>query len=193
MSRPVSTGRCGRSSWAAPGSIFLRPDRRAGPDPPADAPRRCPAPRPRRANSPPTCWRSWRATIRRPSRASTRRTPARLRRAWEVLRATGRPLSDWQDHTAPPALPVADCLPPLLLDARSRLAGRAHRHALRPACSTRARLEEARGQTCRGLGGQTCAGRRAQGHRRAGADRASARRRWTLDAARRAAITASRQ
>jgi tRNA dimethylallyltransferase len=31
--------------------------------------------------------------------------PARLRRAWEVRRATGRGLADWQDATPPPLLP----------------------------------------------------------------------------------------
>jgi tRNA dimethylallyltransferase len=33
---------------------------------------------------------------------------ARVRRGWEVLRSTGRPLSDWQAGTAPPDLPLAD-------------------------------------------------------------------------------------
>lgn len=42
--------------------------------------------------------------------------PARLRRAWEVLRATGRPLSAWQDATEAPVLPLA-ATAPLLLDA----------------------------------------------------------------------------
>jgi tRNA dimethylallyltransferase len=32
---------------------------------------------------------------------------ARVQRAWEVLRATGRGLADWQDDTPPPALPLA--------------------------------------------------------------------------------------
>ncbi len=36
-----------------------------------------------------------------------RRNPARVRRAWEVLRATGRGLASWQAETAPPALPLA--------------------------------------------------------------------------------------
>jgi tRNA dimethylallyltransferase len=41
-----------------------------------------------------------------------RDNPMRLQRAWEVLRATGRPLSDWQRTTPEPLLPVdaADCL-----------------------------------------------------------------------------------
>ncbi|MBN2630610.1 MAG: tRNA (adenosine(37)-N6)-dimethylallyltransferase MiaA [Rhodobacteraceae bacterium] len=33
--------------------------------------------------------------------------PARVQRAWEVLRATGRGLADWQGHTPPPLLPRA--------------------------------------------------------------------------------------
>lgn len=33
--------------------------------------------------------------------------PARVARAWEVLRATGRGLSDWQAETPPPLLPLA--------------------------------------------------------------------------------------
>ena len=42
--------------------------------------------------------------------------PARLRRAWEVWQATGRPLSDWQAETGPPPLPL-DATQPLLIDA----------------------------------------------------------------------------
>ncbi len=34
--------------------------------------------------------------------------PARVRRAWEVLRATGRGLASWQDDAAPPLLPPGD-------------------------------------------------------------------------------------
>ena len=36
------------------------------------------------------------------------RNPMRVQRAWEVLRATGRPLARWQDDTPPPLLPLAD-------------------------------------------------------------------------------------
>ena len=52
---------------------------------------------------------------------------ARVQRAWEVLRATGRSLADWQDDTPPPSLPVADCTPIVMendkdwLEARIRL------------------------------------------------------------------------
>jgi tRNA dimethylallyltransferase len=49
---------------------------------------------------------------------------ARVRRAWEVLHGTGRPLSAWQAATAPPILPL-DATVPLVLDAnRDWLAGR---------------------------------------------------------------------
>jgi tRNA dimethylallyltransferase len=33
--------------------------------------------------------------------------PARIQRAWEVLRTTGRGLADWQADTPPPALPLS--------------------------------------------------------------------------------------
>jgi tRNA dimethylallyltransferase len=42
--------------------------------------------------------------------------PIRVQRAWEVLRATGRGLADWQDATPPPLLPL-DRAHTLLLDA----------------------------------------------------------------------------
>ena len=41
---------------------------------------------------------------------------ARVQRAWEVLRATGRPLADWQDDTPPPLLPLQDAVA-ITLDA----------------------------------------------------------------------------
>lgn len=37
--------------------------------------------------------------------------PMRVQRAWEVLRATGRPLAAWQDDTPAPMLPETDCVP----------------------------------------------------------------------------------
>lgn len=50
--------------------------------------------------------------------------PARLRRAWEVMQTTGRPLSSWQADTAPPILPLDRTLP-IVLDAdRDWLAAR---------------------------------------------------------------------
>lgn len=52
------------------------------------------------------------------------RNPARLQRAWEVLRATGKPLHHWQANRHPPLVPLASamalCLhaPPDWLNAR---------------------------------------------------------------------------
>ncbi|MEM1374866.1 MAG: tRNA (adenosine(37)-N6)-dimethylallyltransferase MiaA [Pseudomonadota bacterium] len=37
--------------------------------------------------------------------------PMRVQRAWEVARATGRPLSDWQSDTPPPLLPLSRSTP----------------------------------------------------------------------------------
>jgi len=45
-----------------------------------------------------------------------RHNPVRIRRAWEVLRATGRGLADWQDATPPPLLPLSEAQP-LLVEA----------------------------------------------------------------------------
>lgn len=54
--------------------------------------------------------------------------PARVQRAWEVERATGRGMAAWQDDTPPPLLPLADAQP-LVIDAprdwlRDRIARR---------------------------------------------------------------------
>lgn len=40
-----------------------------------------------------------------------RQNPMRVQRAWEVLRATGKPLANWQDETPPPLLPLDRCVP----------------------------------------------------------------------------------
>ena len=40
-----------------------------------------------------------------------RQNPMRVQRAWEVLRATGKPLADWQDDTPPPLLPLNQTVP----------------------------------------------------------------------------------
>ncbi|MGY6706475.1 tRNA (adenosine(37)-N6)-dimethylallyltransferase MiaA [Roseinatronobacter sp.] len=40
--------------------------------------------------------------------------PARIQRAWEVLRTTGRGLASWQDDTPPPLLPHSDTTPYVL-------------------------------------------------------------------------------
>lgn len=42
--------------------------------------------------------------------------PARVQRAWEVLRATGRGLAIWQSETPPPMLPIDHCRP-VVIDA----------------------------------------------------------------------------
>jgi tRNA dimethylallyltransferase len=112
--------------------------------------------------------------------------PARLRRAWEVLRGTGRPLSAWQDETAPPVLPIRRAIP-ILLDAdrdwlNARIAARFDRMLQEGA------LDEARANLPRWD--------RAGGARKAiGAAELVAflRGEMTLDAAREAAITASRR
>tara|TARA_R110001583_G_scaffold169768_1_gene322674 strand:- start:67779 stop:68783 length:1005 start_codon:yes stop_codon:yes gene_type:complete len=71
-----------------------------------------------------------------------RLNPMRVQRAWEVLRATGRGLADWQADTPPPLLPLSTCCP-LVLDAdRDWLADRiARRFAL---MLDQGALEEAR-------------------------------------------------
>ncbi len=45
-----------------------------------------------------------------------RQNRARVQRGFEVWRATGRPLSAWQDETAPPDLPLGGAVP-LVIDA----------------------------------------------------------------------------
>ncbi|MGR3803929.1 tRNA (adenosine(37)-N6)-dimethylallyltransferase MiaA [Marinibacterium profundimaris] len=44
------------------------------------------------------------------------RNPARVQRAWEVQRATGRGLAAWQDDTPPPLLPLSQAVP-IVVDA----------------------------------------------------------------------------
>ena len=41
--------------------------------------------------------------------------PMRVQRAWEVLKATGRPLSAWQRDTGPPLIALHDCIPCVLM------------------------------------------------------------------------------
>lgn len=53
--------------------------------------------------------------------------PMRVQRAWEVLRATGRGLADWQDDTPPPLLPLAKAQPLVLNADRDWLAARIDR------------------------------------------------------------------
>ena len=115
-----------------------------------------------------------------------RDNPARVRRAWEVLRGTGRALSDWQAGTAPPDLPLSNTVP-LVIDAdrdwlNARIAARFDRMLAEGA------LEEARANLHRWD--------RAGGARKAiGAAELVAHLRGEipLAAAREAAITASRR
>ncbi|MBQ4822967.1 tRNA (adenosine(37)-N6)-dimethylallyltransferase MiaA [Leisingera sp. HS039] len=49
---------------------------------------------------------------------------ARVQRAWEVLKATGRPLAGWQDDTPAPALPLSGCTALVLNSEKSWLEAR---------------------------------------------------------------------
>ena len=53
--------------------------------------------------------------------------PARVQRAWEVLRATGRGLADWQAETGAPLLPLGACTALVLNAERDWLADRIDR------------------------------------------------------------------
>jgi tRNA dimethylallyltransferase len=112
--------------------------------------------------------------------------PARLRRAWEVLRGTGRGLSDWQAETGAPLLSL-DRVYPIVLDAeRDWLKARIERRF--DAMLEAGALEEARANLPRWD--------RAGGARKAiGAPELIAHLRGeiTLADAREAAIIASRQ
>lgn len=58
------------------------------------------------------------------SRSASRldqQNPMRVQRAWEVLRATGRGIAEWQDDTPPPLLPLANCKAIALLPDRDWL------------------------------------------------------------------------
>ena len=50
--------------------------------------------------------------------------PARVRRAWEVLHATGRGIHSWQSVKGDPLLPLEETHPVVLNPERGRLAGR---------------------------------------------------------------------
>ncbi|MWD27783.1 tRNA (adenosine(37)-N6)-dimethylallyltransferase MiaA [Aquicoccus sp. SCR17] len=56
-----------------------------------------------------------------------RRNPARVQRAWEVRRSTGRGLAAWQDDTPPPLLPLARAQPILVEAPRDWLTPRIER------------------------------------------------------------------
>ncbi len=71
-----------------------------------------------------------------------RNNPVRIQRAWEVLRATGRGLADWQDRTPTPLLPPERCERLLLVAGRNWLAERIDRRFDRMMAN--GALEEAR-------------------------------------------------
>jgi tRNA dimethylallyltransferase len=52
------------------------------------------------------------------------RNRMRVQRAWEVQRATGRPLAEWQAETPPPLLPISATVPILVDGPKEWLAGR---------------------------------------------------------------------
>lgn len=56
-----------------------------------------------------------------------RLNPARVQRAWEVLRATGRGLAEWQAETGPALLPLGEATAIVLDAERDWLAGRIDR------------------------------------------------------------------
>lgn len=56
--------------------------------------------------------------------------PARVQRAWEVLRATGRGLAGWQADTPAPLMPLAHVQPLVLMPDRDWLAARIDRRFL---------------------------------------------------------------
>ncbi|RJL04829.1 tRNA (adenosine(37)-N6)-dimethylallyltransferase MiaA [Paracoccus siganidrum] len=65
------------------------------------------------------------AQLDAPTRARIdNRNPARVQRAWEVLRATGRGLADWQADTPPPLIAPQDSQRILITADRDRLADR---------------------------------------------------------------------
>ncbi len=72
---------------------------------------------------------------------------ARVQRAWEVLRATGRPLAEWQDDTPPPALPLNDATALVVEAERDWLESRIRRRFA--AMVAAGALEEARAMATR--------------------------------------------
>ncbi len=71
-----------------------------------------------------------------------RLNPARIQRAWEVLRATGRGLAEWQQDTGPPLLPLGEAAAVVLDAGRDWLAERIDRRF--EAMVTGGALEEVR-------------------------------------------------
>jgi len=112
--------------------------------------------------------------------------PRRVQRAWEVWAATGRGLAAWQDATPPPLLPLARATPILIEAPKAWLTPRIERRF--DAMLDAGALDEARAN----IAGWDAARPAAQA---IGASEliAHLRGEMTLDAARAAAITATRQ
>lgn len=86
-----------------------------------------------------------------------RRNTARLQRAWEVLEATGRGITDWQAQTGPATLPLDDAVPLCLNTERDWLVDRIERRfAMMVEMGA---LDEVRGWRDRGLPGSLPAAR----------------------------------
>jgi hypothetical protein len=152
-----------RSSSAARASISGRFDRGPGGDPADPAAIRAEA----EALAPEDMLDWLQAQDPRTAARIDMRNPARVRRAWEVLRATGRPLVAWQAETGPRFCRLRRCIG-AGARCRSRLAERPDRATFRPDAGGRCAGGGARQPPPLG----TCR-RSAQGHRRTGADRAS--------------------
>ena len=75
------------------------------------------------------------------------RNRARVQRAWEVLRATGRPLADWQDETPAPVLPLDKCSALAVLPDKNSLEARIRQRFSRMIAS--GALDEARAMRSR--------------------------------------------
>ncbi|MCB4454320.1 tRNA (adenosine(37)-N6)-dimethylallyltransferase MiaA [Leisingera sp. McT4-56] len=84
---------------------------------------------------------------------------ARVQRAWEVLKATGRPLASWQDVTPAPALPLQDCTAMVLNSEKDWLEARIRRRfGIMLAQGAMAEIEAMRGRydpalpSCKAIG-----------------------------------------
>ncbi|MBY6065461.1 tRNA (adenosine(37)-N6)-dimethylallyltransferase MiaA [Leisingera aquaemixtae] len=84
---------------------------------------------------------------------------ARVQRAWEVLKATGRPLANWQDGTPAPALPLQDCTAMVLNSEKDWLEARIRRRfGMMLAQGAMAEIEAMRGRydpalpSCKAIG-----------------------------------------
>ncbi|MBV7379502.1 tRNA (adenosine(37)-N6)-dimethylallyltransferase MiaA [Maritimibacter dapengensis] len=119
------------------------------------------------------------------SRIDTR-NPARVARAWEVQKTTGRGLADWQDDTPAPRLELSDTLPLVLMPERDWLRDRIARRF--DAMLAAGALEEARANmdnfspdlpSAKAIGAKELI--------------AHLRGTWTIDEAREASIVSSQQ